>query len=123
LRSAAFPFRQLRKNSADSVSTSPQERNQDMAECDWRRPETYESLRDLDATGLAWEFLRRNPDYQRAYLELSREMTAIGQDQSSPVRHWGLSFRGRSGAFSPRASRILGILGGAGCRPSCSCLG
>jgi hypothetical protein len=38
-------------------------RNEDMAPIDWRRPETYEKIRDLDAVGFAWEYLRRNPDY------------------------------------------------------------
>ncbi len=40
-----------------------------MAPIDWRRPETYEKIRDLDAVGFAWEYLRRNPDYRRAYLQ------------------------------------------------------
>jgi Family of unknown function (DUF6499) len=38
-------------------------RSQDMAPIDWRRPETYEKIRDLDAVGFAWEYLRRNPGY------------------------------------------------------------
>ena len=91
-----------------------------MALIDWRRPETYEKMRDLDAVGFAWEYLRRNPDYQRAYLQSSREITAIGHTPSSPLRHWGPSFRGRSRAFSPRASCILVIICCAGCRPPCS---
>ena len=49
-----------------------------MAAIDWRRPETYETIRDLDAVGFAWEYLRRNPDYQRAYFQSSREITTIG---------------------------------------------
>ena len=90
---------------------------------DWRRPETYENIRDLDAVGFAWEYLRRNPDYQRVYLESSREMTTIGHAPLSPVRPWGLSFRGRSRACGQRASRILVIIGCAGCRPPRSCRG
>jgi hypothetical protein len=49
---------------------------------DWRNPSEYPKPTDLDATGWAWEFLRRNPDYQRLwdifdalpdYLELEDE--------------------------------------------------
>jgi hypothetical protein len=119
LRLAAFPFLPIAQNLADSVSTSQQERNEDMAKCDWRRPETYETLRNLDATGLAWEFLRRNPDYQRDYVRSNN--TAIPIEQPPEVRHWGLSFPCRSQAFSPRASRVLVVLDCAGdCLP-CSC--
>lgn len=92
-----------------------------MAPIDWRRPETYEKIRDLDAVGFAWEYLRRNPDYRRAYLELTEAISAIGHTPSSPLRHWGLSFPGRSRTYSPRASRILVIIGCAGCCPPCSC--
>lgn len=93
-----------------------------MAPIDWRRPETYEKLRELDAVGFAWEYLRRNPHYQRAYVELSAAMLAFGHDIFSPFRHWGLSFPSRSRAFSPRASCLLVTVCCAGCRPSCSCV-
>lgn len=91
-----------------------------MARPDWRKPETYEKVRDLDAVDLAWEFLRRNPDYQRACLDWSRELTVTGQGPS--VRPWGLSFRSRSRAHGPRAARLLDVVGCAGCRPACSCI-
>jgi hypothetical protein len=32
---------------------------------DWRSSADYAYLNDLDPAELAWEFLRRNPDYQR----------------------------------------------------------
>ena len=34
---------------------------------DWRKPSEYPKPNDRDATGWAWEFLRRNPDYQRLW--------------------------------------------------------
>jgi hypothetical protein len=34
---------------------------------DWRDPEQYPQGKDLDARGWAWEFLRRNPEYQRLW--------------------------------------------------------
>ncbi len=90
-----------------------------MAKCDWRRPETYETLRDLNAAGLAWEFLRRNPDYQLDYVKSND--AAIPIEQPSEVRHWGLSFPCRSHAFSQRAIRVLVGVDCAGrCLP-CSC--
>jgi hypothetical protein len=32
---------------------------------DWRSAAAYAYLNDLNPAELAWEFLRRNPDYQR----------------------------------------------------------
>ena len=61
---------------------------------DWRSSATYEYLYDLDASELAWEFLRRNPDYQRAYRANPRpELVA----EDGATRTWGLRFRDRSG--------------------------
>lgn len=34
---------------------------------DWRYPREYPAAGDRDATGWAWEFLRRNPEYQRLW--------------------------------------------------------
>lgn len=93
-----------------------------MAPIDWRRPETYEKIRDLDAVGLAWEYLRRNPDYRRSYVELSGVIPMFGHEIPAPLRHWGLSFPCRSRVFSSRASRLLVTICCAGCRPSCSCI-
>ncbi len=39
---------------------------------DWRNPAHYRSLLDLDRSGWAWEFLRRNHDYQRAVCDLPK---------------------------------------------------
>jgi hypothetical protein len=35
--------------------------------CNWRDPGEYDFTKDLDFRGWGWEFLRRNPDYQRDY--------------------------------------------------------
>ena len=32
---------------------------------DWRSPHAYAYLSELDEAGIAWEFLRRNPDFCR----------------------------------------------------------
>ncbi|WP_234901809.1 transcriptional regulator domain-containing protein [Agrobacterium vitis] len=53
----------------------------------WRSSETYEHLEALDSPDLAWEWLRRNTDYQNDYARadspsLKRELR----------RKWGLQF-------------------------------
>jgi hypothetical protein len=54
-----------------------------MAARDWRNPADYADLAGLDLAGLAWEFLRRNPDYRRGHASgLSAEAAAA----------WGLRF-------------------------------
>jgi hypothetical protein len=34
-------------------------------------PEVYKRLQEAEITGIAWECLRRNPDYQRDYDEIA----------------------------------------------------
>jgi hypothetical protein len=55
----------------------------------WRSPAAHRDALHLDPAELAWEFLRRNPDYQASFVE--------GQMQSDrrtdgPARRWGLRF-------------------------------
>lgn len=54
----------------------------------WKIAEDYDYFAQLDATGLAWECLRRNPDYRNAFPELKKGKGA--------AREWGLRFRNRS---------------------------
>lgn len=58
---------------------------------DWRDPAPYEQAETYPARNLAWEFLRRNPDYRRAYRATARQPQAIADDA---VGRWGLRFRG-----------------------------
>ncbi|MEL6800522.1 MAG: DUF6499 domain-containing protein [Pseudomonadota bacterium] len=55
---------------------------------DWRDPDTYAYFDTLDAPGMAWECLRRNPDYRDAYPDL--------QNGTGDPEEWGLRFPGRS---------------------------
>ena len=96
--------------------------NENMPPTDWRKPETYEKIRDLDAAGFAWEYLRRNPDYQRAYDDSREAATKFGHRIPSPVRHWGLPCPGRSRAFSWRTIRLLDLISFALCCPVGSCV-
>ena len=51
---------------------------------DWRNDADYEYIQDLDAAGLAWECLRRNPAYRGAFPNMTdRDAFA-----------WGLRFPG-----------------------------
>lgn len=62
---------------------------------DWRSPDAAEALKNLDRPGLAWEFLRRNPEYREHY---RRTLERIGSGvttkeaaQAEISRRWGVS--------------------------------
>ncbi|MGV1954189.1 MULTISPECIES: transcriptional regulator domain-containing protein [unclassified Agrobacterium] len=68
----------------------------------WRSSEIYDYLDDLDSPDLAWEWLRRNMDYQKDYARadspsLKRELR----------RKWGLQFFRPAVGECWRASRDL----------------
>jgi Family of unknown function (DUF6499) len=57
-------------------------------------------LLELDRAGLAWEFLRRNPDYRKDFRQTLQRI-ALGDISEEAAmtefsRRWGLSFRPRS---------------------------
>ncbi|SDR44941.1 hypothetical protein SAMN05519103_03284 [Rhizobiales bacterium GAS113] len=91
-----------------------------MSGVDWRSLESYRAIQDLDAPSLAWEFLRRSPNYVRDHDNLARE------DSLQPVRveefaqRWRLRFRGRSRAHGARAASLLDAVGAVERRLSCS---
>jgi hypothetical protein len=62
-----------------------------MPDFDWRSPEAYSKLQNADLTGLAWECLRRNPEYQKHYRALANPRDGAPAEFR---RKWGLSFRG-----------------------------
>jgi hypothetical protein len=59
----------------------------------WRSADAYDYLDDLPAADLAWEYLRRNPDYQTDFQAASQS-----RDAERLSLRWGLRFPGRSGA-------------------------
>lgn len=76
---------------------------------DWRDPENYKSLVDLDRAGWAWEWLKRNPDFATAAGRLpqvspplppsatERRLKAaqpriLRLQNPEPFEHWGVFF-------------------------------
>lgn len=57
---------------------------------DWRSPSDYEYLKQLDRAELAWEFLRRNREYQK---DFARIVEATNPDAVAIAKRWGLCFR------------------------------
>nr|WP_246765381.1 DUF6499 domain-containing protein [Aminobacter sp. SR38] len=77
----------------------------------WRSSEIYEYLDTLDSPDLAWEWLRRNTEYQKDYARadspsLKRELR----------RKWGLQFFRSAVAECWRGFRVLVREGGHQCR-------
>ena len=63
-----------------------------MSGVDWKSEEAYENFKKAEAVDIAWEWLRRDRNYQRDYQSL------LGEQPSRDVtgafrRQWGLSFR------------------------------
>ena len=83
-----------------------------MSRADWRTPGAYEELRSLDAPGFAWEYLRRNSDFQqdRRKLERTARRGALSQAETDAfARRWGVRFRKRRRDKQPQ----LGSMDGA----------
>lgn len=77
---------------------------------DWRSSKTYERIEVLTASDLAWEWLRRNEDYDKDY------QTLVGKDDLNPLaeeiqQRWGLRFPGEPAARSTRSIRPLARAG------------
>lgn len=73
----------------------------------WRISTAYDYVNELDAPDLAWEFLRRNPEYQQDYNRLKQR--GLGEDQAAAAlsAKWGLSFRRRPRTSGTRRERSL----------------
>ncbi|HET8727444.1 MAG TPA: DUF6499 domain-containing protein [Alphaproteobacteria bacterium] len=67
-----------------------------MAKSDWQSSAAYDYLCGRPVTGLAWEFLRRNPDYRADHNQAKRIATlsepATAPDPGGLGRRWGLYF-------------------------------
>ena len=65
-----------------------------MAGRDWRTKAPYDAVEDFTPRELAWEYLRRNPDFIRDQRRASKP-SANPDAAESVAQTWGLRFRGR----------------------------
>lgn len=79
----------------------------------WRSPEASAYLDHVQRVGFAWEFLRRNPDYQEDYERMSRHLasgTTIALEAALALaRRWSLSFPVRPAAAKRSGTHTVGI--------------
>ena len=61
----------------------------------WRSETAYDYIDNLNPGDLAWEFLRRNPDYRKAYQDLVSSGRLSIETAEEFANLWGLRFRGR----------------------------
>src|ERR1700722_20047876 len=63
---------------------------------DWRSQDAVDALLELDRADLAWEFLRRNPDYREDFRQtLQRVATGEISEEAAMIefsRRWGYPF-------------------------------
>lgn len=57
----------------------------------WRDPAAYRQASLLPVADLAWEFLRRDPAYRKAYTAAIRRSPETADEVA---QRWGLRFRG-----------------------------
>jgi hypothetical protein len=65
---------------------------------DWRDPAPYQTAQTLSPPDLAWEFLRRDPAYQKTW-QAGRGHSASAADDAAG--RWGLRFRARPPSCRP----------------------
>ncbi|CAM5761079.1 hypothetical protein LMIY3S_00015 [Labrys miyagiensis] len=70
-----------------------------MIEIDWRSPAAYEHAQSIPAAGFAWEYLRRDEEYQRDFDRVTRVKTPNTAVTEAFSRRWGLRFPARSKGF------------------------
>ena len=60
---------------------------------DWRDPDSYSYTASLTRTGWAWEFLRRNPDFQAACAMRGAPSEGKEVPERPDLKPWGICFR------------------------------
>lgn len=78
---------------------------------DWRSESAYSYIDTLTPGELAWEFLRRNPDYRKAREELLNSGTPSDEGEEEFAHQWGLRFRAGSSGHSAQPANLLVIRG------------
>ena len=78
-----------------------------MSVVDWRSEQAYSNFDNAEAADIAWEWLRRESEYQSDYGVLASDELPRGA-AATFRRQWGLTFRGRSAKGVRSTSGILG---------------
>ncbi|NDW07662.1 transcriptional regulator domain-containing protein [Jiella pacifica] len=73
----------------------------------WRSSSDYDYLGDLAGSDLAWECLRRNPDYQRDFAEVQDDARNAAHLARLMRLRWGIRFPDSTGAEGERCDRLL----------------
>lgn len=58
----------------------------------WRSPAAYQYTEYIPAAGIAWEYLRRDDDYHRAFQNIARIQDKTGERLDEFSERWGLRF-------------------------------
>jgi len=64
-----------------------------MSGVDWRSEEAYANFKNAETMDIAWEWLRRDADYQSDFRNLEDAQRLSGATETFR-QQWGLSFRG-----------------------------
>ncbi|RVM04667.1 transcriptional regulator domain-containing protein [Sinorhizobium meliloti] len=67
-----------------------------MLSIDWRSPAAYQFAKSIPAAGFAWEYLRRNDEYRRAFQAITASSEPESERLEAFVQRWGLRFSNRS---------------------------
>lgn len=73
----------------------------------WRLPTRYAHLDDLNASDLAWEWLRRNDEYNQDFEAYDSALVGRQELTDKIRQQWGLRFPGRSAHRSPGSASFL----------------
>ncbi|WP_141300921.1 transcriptional regulator domain-containing protein [Komagataeibacter diospyri] len=64
---------------------------------DWQSPAAYEHAQDIAAADMAWEYLRRDDEYCRAFQRMTTLRAPKPRGSKAFSKRWGLRFPCRSG--------------------------
>lgn len=73
----------------------------------WRSEAAYDYIDQLTTSELAWEFLRRNPDYRTSFQELLSSGRLSDETATAFAQQWGLCFRSRPTHHGARSADLL----------------
>ena len=77
----------------------------------WRYSKRYEYVESLVSPDLAWEWLRRNEDYQRDFIAIQTDPDIENATIEAITSRWGLRFPSFAGARCQTSSAHLGSYG------------